>query len=63
MNQPLQLQIYLEYITGESKTHKSFHRPIFTNDGGILIKTDHGVVRYEKKDLMRLRTTTVFKDL
>lgn len=63
MSDPLRLKIDIQYLTGEWESLYSYHRPKFTDDGCILIKTDHGVVRYEKKDLMRLKTTTVFKKL
>lgn len=58
----LRIMITVQYITGEEKKFLSWHSPKFEGDK-ILIKTDYGVVEFERRDLMRLKTTTSFKNL
>lgn len=62
MNQPLLLKIEVQYINGEWQSFLSYNTPKFEGDN-VLINTRYGVVKLERKDLMRVRHTTVFKNL
>lgn len=59
----LRLKITVQYITGEEEEFFSWHPPRFKDDGGVLIKTDVGVVRIESQDLMRVKHTACMPNL
>lgn len=62
MNTPLRLKIEVQYLNGEWQHFFSYNTPKFQGDK-VLINTEYGVVELERNDLMRLRHTTVFKEL